>query len=86
LHVLLAESCGLTSGRIAGPAQPGQEQVAAKLFQTHTMAAVTATLAVEIEARQMRVPGSGRRHPWRVGIVPRAPQIIGDIRPLREAA
>jgi hypothetical protein len=30
-------------------------------------------VGVQIEARQMRVPGSGREHPRRVGIVPHAP-------------
>lgn len=40
---------------------------------------------MQIEAREMSVPGGGRQHPWRVGIVPHAPHAGARARTERDS-
>ena len=46
------------------------------LFQPRAIRRRHRDVGVEIEAREMRVPGSGREHPRRVGIVPHTPDRV----------
>jgi hypothetical protein len=46
------------------------EQIAAELLQACAIHGRHGDVSVEIEARQMRVPGRRREHPRRVGILP----------------
>jgi hypothetical protein len=49
------------------------EQIAAELFQARAIRGRHCDVGVEVEAREMRVPGGGREQPRGVGLAPDAP-------------
>ena len=61
------------------------EQIAAELFQAWAIRGGHGDVGVEVEARETRVPGGGREHPRRVGIVPYAPHAGARARTERDA-
>jgi SMP-30/gluconolaconase/LRE-like protein len=61
------------------------EQITAELFQARAVRGRDGDVGVQVEAREMRVPGGRREHPWRVEIVPHAPNAGARARTERDA-
>jgi hypothetical protein len=67
------------------PSDRGAEQITAELLQARAIRRRLRDVGVEIEAREMRVPGNGREPPRRVGIIPQAPHPAARARSERES-